>query len=59
VKRRSAVSLAAFGGLSPSLRVEYRHPGGWRCEGTIGYIENASRFHAGGGATSVPKGGGR
>jgi hypothetical protein len=43
--------LAAFGGLTPSLRVEYRHPGGWRFEGTVGYIENASRFHAGGGGS--------
>jgi hypothetical protein len=43
--------LAAFGGLSPSLRAELRLVNGWRFEGTVGYIENASRFHAGGGGS--------
>ena len=43
--------LAAFGGLSPSLRAHYEAAGGWRFEGTIGYIENASRLRAGGGGS--------
>jgi hypothetical protein len=45
--------LAAFGGLSPSLRAELRLASGWRCEATIGYVENARRFHAGGGGSDA------
>jgi hypothetical protein len=36
--------LAAFGGISPSLRATLQLASGWRFEGTLGYVENASRF---------------
>jgi hypothetical protein len=40
--------LAAFGGISPSLRASLQLASGWRVEGTMGYVENASRFRLGG-----------
>jgi len=45
--------LAAFGGLTPSLRATLQMAGGWRVEATIGYTENASRLRAGGGGTEA------
>jgi hypothetical protein len=40
--------LAAFGGLSPSLRAIYSFAGGTRVEATAGYIHNAASLHLGG-----------
>lgn len=40
--------LAAFGGLSPSLRATVRLDGGWRVEGTAGYVHNSRTLHLGG-----------
>ena len=45
--------LGAFGGISPSLRVQLRLESGWRVEGTLGYIENAARLRAGGGGSEA------
>ena len=40
--------LAAFGGLTPSLRATLQLASGWRFEGTIGYVENAANLKLGG-----------
>ena len=40
--------LAAWGGLSPSLRVIARLEGGITVEGTVGYVHNARNLHLGG-----------
>ena len=40
--------LAAFGGLSPSLRVILRGDAGWSVETTAGYLYNARGLRAGG-----------
>jgi hypothetical protein len=40
--------LAAFGGLSPSLRATYRFDGGTIVEATAGYVYNAASLHLGG-----------
>ena len=45
--------LAAFGGLSPSLRVAVRLDGGLRIQGTVGYVHDASSLRLGGGASPV------
>ena len=45
--------LATFGGLSPSLRAQLQLDDRWRVEGTVGYIENASRFRLGGGGSEA------
>jgi hypothetical protein len=45
--------LAAFGGLSPSLRAELRLEGGWRLEATVGYMENARDLRLGGGGSEA------
>lgn len=42
--------LAAFGGLSPSLRVILRDHGGWSFEATGGYVYNARNLRPGGGS---------
>jgi hypothetical protein len=42
--------LAAFGGLSPSLRVILRDPSGWSFEATGGYVYNARNLRPGGGS---------
>ena len=39
--------LAAFGGLSPSLRVTLRLEPGWTLEATTGYVHNAVRLRPG------------
>ena len=44
--------LAAFGGLSPSLRVTLRLESGWRVEATAGYVYDAARLRPGGGSDS-------
>jgi hypothetical protein len=44
--------LAAFGGLSPSLRATLRLDDAWKIEGTLGYVHNAARFHPSGGSES-------
>ncbi len=43
--------LAAFGGLSPSLRVTLRLPSGMLLEATTGYVHDAARLRAGGGGS--------
>jgi hypothetical protein len=40
--------LGAFGGLSPSLRVTWRGEGGWKVEGTAGYVQDSASFRLGG-----------
>jgi hypothetical protein len=40
--------LAAFGGVSPSLRAIYGFAGGTRVEATAGYVHNAASLHLGG-----------
>jgi hypothetical protein len=40
--------LAAWGGLSPSLRASARFDDGLTVEGTIGYVHNARSLHLGG-----------
>lgn len=40
--------LAAFGGLSPSLRVIRRDQSGWSVEATAGYVHNARGLRLGG-----------
>jgi len=40
--------LAAFGSLSPSLRLTRRYDSGLVVEGTVGYYHNAAGLHAGG-----------
>jgi hypothetical protein len=39
--------LAAFGGVSPSLRAIYTFAGGTRVEGTVGYLYNAASLRLG------------
>lgn len=41
--------LAAFGGLSPSLRLAWRDPAGIAAEATAGYYHNAANLRPGGG----------
>ena len=48
-----AGGVATFGGLSPSLRAQLQLDDRWRVEGTIGYIENASRLRLGGGGSEA------
>lgn len=43
--------LAAFGGLSPSLRVSAKLDGGITVEGTLGYVHNARNLHLGSGSS--------
>jgi hypothetical protein len=43
--------LAAFGGLSPSLRLAWRDPGGIAVEATAGVYRNAANLRPGGGGT--------
>ena len=45
--------LAAFGGISPSLRATLQLSSGWRFEGTLGYVENAKGLRAGGGGSEA------
>jgi len=45
--------LGAFGGISPSLRAQLQLSSGWRVEGTLGYVENASHLRAGGNGTEA------
>ena len=45
--------LAAFGGLSPSLRVIVTGDTGWSVEATAGYIHNAKALRAGGGGSEA------
>ena len=45
--------LAAFGGLSPSLRAILRTEGGWTVEATGGYVYNARGLRAGGGGSEA------
>jgi hypothetical protein len=45
--------LAAFGGLSPSLRAIVRFGDGTRIEGTVGYVHNSRAFHFGGGGSEA------
>jgi hypothetical protein len=45
--------LAAFGGLSPSLRAIYTFAGGTRVEATAGYIHNAASLRLGGSKSSA------
>jgi uncharacterized protein DUF3570 len=40
--------MAAFGGLSPSLRATVRFDNGLRIEGTAGYVHNSRSLHLGG-----------
>jgi hypothetical protein len=40
--------LAAFGGLSPTLRVTWRSEDGWKVEGTAGYVQDSASFRLGG-----------
>ncbi len=40
--------LAAFGGLSPSLRVSYAMAGGYTLEATAGYVHNARNLRLAG-----------
>jgi hypothetical protein len=42
--------LAAFGGISPSLRATLRLDDKWRVEATAGYVYNAANLRAGGGS---------
>lgn len=42
--------LAGFGGISPSLRATLALDGGWRLEGTLGYVYNASSLRWGRGS---------
>ena len=44
--------LAAFGGLSPSLRVILREDSGWNFETTGGYVYNARSLRPGGGSAA-------
>ena len=44
--------LAAFGGISPSLRATLQLDGGWRLEGTVGYVHNAANLRWGAGSES-------
>jgi len=44
--------LAAFGGISPSLRATLQLDDGWKVEGTVGYVHNAARWRPGGGSES-------
>jgi hypothetical protein len=45
--------LAAFGGLSPSLRLTYRLESGMVIEGTAGYVHDARSLHFGGGGSEA------
>jgi hypothetical protein len=45
--------LAAFGGLSPSLRAILRLDNGLRIEATLGYVYNAANLHLGGSGSSA------
>lgn len=45
--------LAAFGGVSPSLRAILRLDNGLKLEGTLGYIYNARNLHFGGGGSEA------
>ena len=45
--------LAAFGGLSPSLRVILRLEGGLTIAGTAGYVHDAASLHLGGGGSEA------
>ena len=45
--------LAAFGGVSPSLRAQLELSSGWRVEGTLGYVMNSRQLHAGGGGSEA------
>jgi hypothetical protein len=40
--------LGAFGGLSPTVRVAWRGEGGWKVEGTAGYVQDSASFRLGG-----------
>lgn len=44
--------LAAFGGLTPSLKLIARFEGGTTVEATAGYMRNSRSLHAGGGTPS-------
>ena len=45
--------LAAFGGLSPSLRAIVRFGDGTRIEGTVGYVHDSRALHFGGGGSEA------
>ncbi len=45
--------LAAFGGITPSLRAQLTLASGWRIEGTVGSVENARRLRLGGGGSEA------
>jgi hypothetical protein len=45
--------LAAFGGLSPSVRVIFRVDEALTLEGTLGYVRNAANLHFGGSGASA------
>ncbi len=45
--------LAAFGGISPSLRAQLRLRDDWRLEATVGSIVNANHFRLGGNGTDA------
>ena len=45
--------LAAFGGVTPSLRAQLMLASGWRIEGTVGSVENATSLRLGGGGSEA------
>ena len=45
--------LAAFGGLSPSLRATVGLSRGWSLEGTVGYVYDTGKLHWDGGGSSA------
>lgn len=49
----SDARLAAFGGLSPSLRATYRFASGVTVEATAGYTYNAASLRPGGGSPAI------
>jgi hypothetical protein len=45
--------LAAFGGLSPTIRAQVQLDANWRAEATLGYVANSKSLHAGGGGSDA------